>query len=165
MQRAIIIGSPGTGKTTFARKLAEKTGLQLIHLDYYYHDDTHDYQHDKQAWHARVRELIAEDRWIMDGNYNATMAERMERADTIFYFAMPRTTAMWGTLKRRAQKPERPDMPESWKESVSIDFLKHVWFFEREYANAIEYLLHKQQGKQIITFKTRSEVDAYLKGV
>ena len=36
MERAIVIGCPGGGKSTFARALAEKTGLPLHHLDMMY---------------------------------------------------------------------------------------------------------------------------------
>ena len=36
MQRILIIGNCGAGKSTFARALAEKTGLPLVHLDKLY---------------------------------------------------------------------------------------------------------------------------------
>ncbi len=60
MKRVMIIGAPGTGKSTFAKKLAEETGLPLIHIDYYYHDPAKDYYTDKPAWRALVTELAAQ---------------------------------------------------------------------------------------------------------
>ncbi len=37
MKRVIVIGSPGAGKSTFARKLKDKTGLPLYYLDRIFH--------------------------------------------------------------------------------------------------------------------------------
>ncbi len=84
MKRVTILGSPGTGKTTFAKQLAAKTGLPLIHLDLLYHDKTKDYYSDEAAWQKTVKKLLQQDSWIMDGNYNSTLAERVGKADTVF---------------------------------------------------------------------------------
>ena len=37
MKRVIVIGCPGSGKTTFAEKLHKNTGLPLFHLDAIWH--------------------------------------------------------------------------------------------------------------------------------
>jgi len=75
MKRVAIIGSPGTGKSTFAKQLATlHATLPLIHLDYYYHDRRFNYYADKLKWR--------------------------ERADTIFYFDMPTYLAVSGVIRR-----------------------------------------------------------------
>lgn len=163
MKRALVIGSPGTGKSTFAKELAAKTGLPLIHIDYYYHDPTKNYLSDKTAWRKLVMEMAAQDEWIMDGNYGATMGERMQLADTIFYFDMPRRTAMRGVVKRRLRNAKRTDMPDGWKETTSLSFLKYVWTFKKTYAAATQELLSRNADKQIVIFKTCKQSDENLK--
>ena len=83
MKKAIIIGCPGSGKSTFARALAEKTGLPIFHLDnmFWNADRTHV---EKPVFLERLRTAMAQDSWIIDGNYNSTMELRMEAADTVF---------------------------------------------------------------------------------
>ena len=166
MKRVLIIGSPGTGKSTFARKLAAKTGLPLIHIDYYYHDPSKDYYTNKVAWRELVMKMAAKDRWIMDGNFGNTMGERMQLAETIFYFDLPRRTALWGVLKRRfhaVKGVKRDDMPEGWKEKANWKFLTYVWGFKKAYEPATKELLARNQDKQIIIFKNHKQIADYLK--
>lgn len=164
MKRVVIIGSPGTGKSTFARKLAAKTGLPLIHIDFYYHDPSKDYYHDKPAWRALITKMATEDQWILDGNYGKTMSQRMQRADTIFYFDMPRRTALWGVIKRRlnAYRTVREDMPHGWKEQTGWSFLKYVWTFRKTYTAGTQRLLAENTDKQVVVFKNHKQADAYL---
>lgn len=128
MKRVVIIGCPGAGKSTFSRQLAQATNLPLVHLDFYYHDDRFDYQHDKHEWRKLVALLADKERWIIEGNYKSTFELRFPRADTIIYFDYPRYISVWRTLKRRAQYHNklRPEMPANWQEKISPEFMKFV---------------------------------------
>ena len=165
MKKALVIGSPGAGKTTFARRLAQKTGLPLIHLDYYYHDKSKDYysEKNKPAWYAEVRQLMKRKSWIMDGNYSTTFPERFEEADTIFFFDFPLRLRLYGIFRRRLQfhKKQRYDMPDDWQEKITWEFFKFVWNFE-SYRPKITSVINQKNGKKIITFKTRTDAQNYL---
>jgi adenylate kinase family enzyme len=160
----MIIGSPGTGKSVFGKKLASKVDIPLIHLDYFYHDKAHDYYNDKQAWKAKVEVLTNQDSWIIDGNYGSTMAERMERADAIFYFDMPRRIAIWGIIKRRisAFHTKRTDMPEGWSEKADLEFIRYVWNFKKQFEEATLKLLERNKKKNIVIFVNHRQTDQYL---
>lgn len=169
MKRVMIIGSPGTGKSVFARKLASRTGLPLVHLDYYYHDPTQEYYHghNKRAWQDKVESLTTQNTWIIDGKFASTMAERAQRADTIFYFDIPRRVAIRGVLKRRVtvSRTKRTDMPDSWREKLDWLFLKYVWGFRKKYAASTEELLKSKHGKHVVVFKNRKQTEKYLDGL
>jgi adenylate kinase family enzyme len=166
MKKVLVIGCPGAGKTTFARQLASKTGLPLIHLDYYYHDRNYDYYNDKAAWRLRVLSLMKADEWIMDGNYSTTFPERFEKADTIIFFDYPLRLRMYGIFKRWRQyrNKKRDDMPDGWNETISWEFFKFVWNFEA-YRPRITNVINKKTSKKIITFKNRGQTREYLKAV
>lgn len=164
MKRVAIIGCPGVGKTTFAIKLAAKTKLPLIHLDYYYHQNEHDYYHDKQAWIKRVELLIAQDKWIMDGNYSSTFEQRFKRADTIIFIDFPRRMALWGVVKRRIhyRNKQRQEMPSDWKEKANLEFLTYVWNFKRKHRSKQLSALKKARGKDVIVFTKRAQAKEFL---
>ncbi len=165
MKRVAIIGSPGVGKTTFSRQLQEKTGLPLIHLDYYYHQTKHGYYDDSAKWVKKVEQLIKPDRWIVEGNYNSSMPQRCATADTIFFFDLPRRIALHGVIKRRIQYRNklREEMPSEWKEKANWGFLKYVWNFRRDVRPKTVEIISKLGPKTtLITFKSRKQIRDYL---
>ncbi|MDZ7785570.1 MAG: AAA family ATPase [Candidatus Saccharibacteria bacterium] len=169
MKRVAIIGAPGSGKSTFARELAEKTGLPLIHLDFYYHQTDKNYYENKEAWFARVKKIIARDEWIMDGNYSTTIPERLARADIIIYFDLPRWLTMYRVLKRRVEfggQKKRQDMPDDWREKLDWAFLKHVWNHKKRSTTVqkIEKSMNdKNKSQKIMHFTSSRQAQNYLK--
>ncbi len=166
MKRIAVVGCPGAGKTTFVRKLAEKTKLPVVHLDYYYHQKKYDFYNNSDAWIKKVNELIQRDMWIMDGNYKSTFDSRFKRADTIIFFDFPRRTSLYGALKRRMQyrKKFREDMPSDWKEKADLTFLKYVWSFNKNSRHKVTEALEKNKDKTMVVFKNRKQVKKYLDG-
>ena len=72
MKRVIVIGSPGAGKSTFARKLKDKTGLPLYYLDRIFHksDQT---TLTREEFDRKLQTILQTDCWIIDGNYQRTL--------------------------------------------------------------------------------------------
>jgi adenylate kinase family enzyme len=167
MKRIVIIGSPGAGKTSFARRLADKTKLPVIHLDYYYHQSKFDYYNNKQSWIDKVEELIGQDRWIMDGHYHSTLGLRLNRADTVIFLDHPRIISLFRAMHRRIKYHGKPrvDMPSEWKERVDWYFLKRVWEFNKKYRPDVLSELNKLNGKRIFVLKNQKEVDRFLKSL
>lgn len=161
MKRVIIIGCPGSGKSTFARELAKKTGLPLYYLDmlYWNADRT---KVEREVFRARLAEIMVRDTWIIDGNYLSTMQWRMENCDTVFFLDMPLETCLEGVRSRRG-KP-RPDMPwiETEEDKEFTDFIRS---FISESRPKITALLENINGKTVIKFKNRDEITKYLKNM
>lgn len=157
MKRIIVIGCPGAGKSTFARKLAEKTGLPLHYLDMIWHraDRTNI---SCEAFDERLNEIMADDKWIIDGNYLRPLLIRLAKADTVFFFDLPVETCLQGATERLGQ--ERPDMP--WHDNkLSDDFNQWILDFSTDQLPVIELLLESYQG-QVIRFTSREEADNFI---
>ncbi len=108
MKRVCIIGSPGSGKSTFARRLAEITGLPLCHLDLLYHNADRTTV-SREVFSDRLDNVLAQEDWIIDGNYSATMERRLALCDTVFFFDLPVEVCLSGVAARQGKV--RPDMP------------------------------------------------------
>jgi adenylate kinase family enzyme len=163
MKRVLVIGSCGAGKSTFARCLHEKTGLELIHLDKLYHKPNW-VEPAENDWLKIVKEIIRIDEWIIDGNYGGTMELRLERCDSVIWLDFPRTVCIWRVLKRivKYRNTVRPDMAEDCVERFDWEFLKYVWNFQRDKNPNIETRLKKFNDIEVIHLRSNKEVEKFF---
>ena len=159
MKRIMIIGCPGSGKSTFARALAAKTDLPLYYLDMMYWNPDRTTK-PKEEFRAALRETVALPEWIIDGNYGSTLEVRMEACDTVIFLDYPVEVCIAGVEERRG-KP-RPDMP--WVETEpDLEFIEFIKKYNEESRPKVIELLEKYKEKNIIIFKSRAEADEYLR--
>jgi adenylate kinase family enzyme len=88
MQRVMVIGSPGAGKSTLATELARRTGIPLFHLDQLAWLPGW-VESDKADFRTRVDWVLEQSRWIIDGNYGGSLSQRLARADTVIDLDLP----------------------------------------------------------------------------
>ena len=159
MKKAIVIGCPGAGKTTFAEKLQKRTALPLYYLDAIWHkpDRTHISRAD---FDDRLGKLLAENAWIIDGNYSRTLEVRISACDTVFFFDLPTEDCLWGATVRLGKG--RYDMP--WIDTELDPKLKQEIEGFREAVRPVIYALLERYsaGRNIVIFTSRNEADAYL---
>ena len=161
MKRIMIIGCPGSGKSTFARELQKRTNLPLYYLDmlYWNADRT---TVPKEEFRRRLREVLEKDMWIIDGNYGSTMEMRMAVCDTVIFLDYPTELCLAGIHARRGKV--RPDMP--WVETeTDADFESFVRRFRDEKCPQIFALLERYREKEIFVFHDRDEAEAFLGNV
>ena len=161
MDKVLVIGCPGSGKSTFSRKLHVLTGLPLFHLDMMYWNADKTIV-DKPVFRARLAEAIQKDEWIIDGNYNSTLELRMQACDTVIFLDYPVEVCLSG-VKERAGKP-RSDMP--WFETEEdAEFTEFIKRYNSESRPNVMALLEKYRNKKIYIFRTRDEAAEFLAGM
>ena len=166
MERIVIIGCGGSGKSTMARQLGEKLDLPVVHLDKLFW---------KPGWvsvpqeefDVIVREELAKEKWIMDGNFNRTLPERIKRCDTIIYLDFSRFACLMGVFKRiiTTHGKVRPDMGEGCPERLDWEFLQWVWNFNKNKREGNYRLLNEAEGVETIVLKNRRTVKKFLEQI
>ncbi|NYF23230.1 topology modulation protein [Sporosarcina sp. JAI121] len=167
MNRIMVIGvSAGVGKSTFARRLGELTGIEVTHLDRLYW---------KPGWIETSidefcdaqQQAVRSDEWIIEGNYAKTFAIREPHANTVIYLELPLLICLYRVLKRRLQYrgKTRSDMGEGCKEKMDRAFLKYIvtTYGPRKRVMSKRMLRYREEGKTVHYLKTPGQIEEYLK--
>jgi len=160
MKKIIVIGCPGSGKSTFSKALHKITGISLFHLDmmYWNSDKT---TVEKSVFHERLLKTIQKSEWIIDGNYGSTMELRIQACDTIIFLDYPLEVCLDGIKERRGRA--RSDIP--WIESENEEDAEFIEFIENYNSQSrprVMELLEKYFYKNIFIFANRTEADEFL---
>ena len=165
MKKVIVIGSSGAGKTYFSKKLAEKLGIAVIHIDKIYWRPGWE-EPSKEEWKSELEELLRRDSWIIDGNYGATIEMRLAACDTAVFLDIRRTLCLWRVIRRtfRFYKRTRPDMADDCPEWLDFSFLSFIWNYPNRSRPRIAQLLSDAASeKNVIWLKSPRQVRQFMR--
>ncbi len=164
MERIIIIGCGGAGKSTLAWQLGERLQIPVVHLDKLFWSPGW-VQVSQEVFDARLAAELEKPQWVMDGNFNRTMPQRAAKCDTIIYLDFSRLACLLGVAKRilTTYGKVRPDMGEGCPERFDLDFLKWVWNFNKNKREENYRLLNETVHAQAIVLKNRRMVKRFVK--
>ena len=159
MKRILVIGCPGSGKSSFARELQRRLGIPLHHLDmmYWNADKT---TVEKRVFLERLSAALERDEWIIDGNYSSTMELRMQKCDTVIFLDYPLEVCLGGISERRGKA--RSDIPWIESEEYDKEFVDFVKNYESQSRPQVMNLLNKYSYKNIFILKDRNDAKSFL---
>ncbi len=163
-KRILVVGNDGSGKTWFARKLSEKLELPLVHLDKEYFRKNWKVM-PREEWLEKHRQLIAQEKWIIDGYYPATLKERFLCADAVVYLDVPNLVCYRHLLKRNRQyKTEnRPDLPEDCPEYLRSEQFRAIRMFNSTERNRVYSYMKRFPRQFMLVLHSDFEAKAFLK--
>jgi adenylate kinase family enzyme len=166
MERILVMGSSGSGKSTFAQRLSAMTGIPMVSLDALFWKPGWT-PSDAADFDIRVAEVARLPRWIMDGNYTSSGAGALRRsvADAIIWFDLPRRTCMTGIIARIATSYGcvRPEMAPGCPEKIDLEFFRYVWTYRRlQRPKLLRYFEGLRTDQALICFTNRAQADRYL---
>ena len=168
MERILVIGNAGSGKSTFSRALSQKTGLPLVHLDKLWWRGNWE-QVSREEFDRLLQKELERPQWIIDGNFSRTLPHRLQYCDHVFFFDLPPWVCLWGVTQRifRHYGRTRPDMggncPERFdKEKLSL--YKGILSYNRKHRKNYYHLL-SESGVALTVFRSRKEADRFLENI
>jgi adenylate kinase family enzyme len=174
MERVLVIGPAGAGKTTFAASLARDLGLTHIELDSLYHQPGWT-ELPEAEFRDRVDRLTTHSGWVVDGNYTNTLQDILwGRADTIIWLDIARGIAtrrvLLRTLTRLISKRELWNgNRERWRDQLSLDPMRSIvaWAWARHGKYAQRYEADMRDPRwghaRSVRLRTPAEVEAFLR--
>ena len=162
MQRILVIGSPGAGKSTLAARLAARLGLPLIHLDREYFGAGWTTPN-KPEWREHVKALAARPAWVMEGNYASTFDLRVPRATAIIWLDLPRwkcsLSVLWRVVRNYGRP--RPDLGTAGPERFDWSFMRWIWSYPRKMRpKTIRMLQRLRPDQRVYVLRSHSDIPA-----
>ncbi|MBO7656585.1 MAG: hypothetical protein J6S80_02560 [Alphaproteobacteria bacterium] len=135
MPRIHIIGAPGSGKTTYARKLAISKKLPLHHLDEIYHDNSGSISRKRsESERTRMAQKIATtENWITEGaSFSDWVNPILKRATEIHIVSPSRITRVWRQIKRYIRRKLGVEQT-TYKETLRglLSGIKWTWNYDK----------------------------------
>ncbi len=159
VRRVAIVGPGGAGKSTFAEELARRTGLPVVHLDQHYWRPGWA-RSLRNEWEGLQAELVAGDRWIIDGNYGGTFDLRFERADTVVVLQLPAVICVAGALRRSLVHRGTAVQAAGCPERVDADFLRWIWRYRHDSRPRLDVALHRHRGHlAVVDLRSRRQAN------
>ncbi|MBX9906279.1 AAA family ATPase [Patescibacteria group bacterium] len=161
MNKIVIIGCPGAGKTTLARRLGAQLDIPVHHLDQYFWKENR-ISISQEDFLKIQKDLMAEKRWIIDGNFTKSIENRVINSDTVIFLDFSKTIILWRIFKRYIQYfgKVRPDVGGNNKEKIEW---KNIKFILKYPAKDIHDVLARYTDKDIFILHNPKEVADFLK--
>lgn len=165
MQRVLVIGCSGAGKSTTAVRLGATLSLPVHHLDQLFW---------QPGWREAPREqfddnlarVLAEASWVIDGYFSRTLPQRLEAADTVLWLDFSTGACLRGVLTRwvRFRGRQRPDMGLNCPEKIDWPFLWYVvrWRARHQQPLARQLAKAASHGVRVCRVHSRAELDRWL---
>lgn len=166
-RRVAVVGTSGSGKTTFSLRLAERLRLRHVELDAHFWEPNWQ-QPDRAEFEERVVALLKGlDGWVCDGNYGSMAAVH---ADTIVWLDLPLRTCLWRVLRRAVRRAWRRESlwgtnREHWSRLIGRDSL--AWWVvttHRRRRRDLTALFAAPTYRHLrrLRFRSSDEADAWL---
>jgi adenylate kinase family enzyme len=163
MNKIVIIGSPGAGKSRLARELGSIYNIKVYHLDRLFW---------LPGWKEKPRDtridilqdIVRERQWVIDGTYLNTSELHLETADTIIFLGIPRLVCLWRLMKRHQvfDGRSRRDIPMGCKDKLTLFLILKVLGFPFQSRRELHQRLRNYNSKQIFWFHSTREVEDFL---
>lgn len=163
-QRIQVLGSSGAGKSTIARRLGKALNLNVVHLDSYFWQPGWT-ETPQDEWFKVVERLQKEQRWVIDGNYTASLPGRLGRADRVVFLQLGRLKCILRVIKRRIRYRgvSRPELGPGCYEKIDLEFLTWIWNYPRDVKPRIMALLKEFPGEKVLVLNGAREINRFLR--
>lgn len=166
MNRIMIVGSPGSGKSTLSKKLHQILGYPILHLDKIYHIDNN-HQISREELKRLTKDFVdLHDSFIIDGNYGKTMKFRMQFVDTVIILDIDTSICLENIEKRRLSSEKRTDIASGFDNSIQDQtFIQYVKDFKKDKFPQIIELKNQFNHLNYFYLSSYKEIDAFVDSV
>jgi adenylate kinase family enzyme len=157
--KLLVIGCPGSGKSTLSKRLSNKYNVPVLHLDVLKHIDNNT-RISRDELVQKINEFVNNnDSWIIDGNYMSTLDFRLGLCDKVILLDIGTEECLKNVFLRSESNEIRDDIALGFDNSIlDDDFIDFIKNYNTVSLPIVEELLKKHK-KQVIRLESYDEID------
>lgn len=170
--KVFVVGTSGSGKSTFARALSQKIGVVDIELDQLFWKENWT-ESTPEEFRTKIQKALSENKgWVMHGNYNKVRDLTWKNTEVLIWLDYPKAIVMYRVIKRSLKRIFTQE--ELWagnRESIKKTFFSKqsiiLWSWQTYSTRKDQYLKFMQDPDfkhiKVIRFKTPKEAQKFLR--
>lgn len=164
-RRIAVVGNGGAGKSTFSDRLGVALGLPVVHLDREFWRPGW-VETPPDEWRACQERLVAEDAWVLDGNYGGTFDLRFARADAVVWLDVHRVRCLAGAVRRSWRHRGSAVQADGCPERSNPAFYRWIWRYPVDAAPRLVAALESHgPHAELVRLRSRRAADELLAGL
>jgi adenylate kinase family enzyme len=169
VERVVVTGPAGAGKSELARRLGEALGLPVLHLDTLYWKPGW-VPTPPDEWEALQRRELAAEAWIADAQYDDVLADWVTAADTVVLVDASPLRCLWRLGRRRLNRAASTSTPSGTQPGsvhrALLKFVRNQWVYRRRVRRELlGELSRSRNGRRVVVVRGGSDAAAFLRGV
>ena len=166
MQRVVVTGPAGAGKTELARALGRRLEIPVVHLDTLFWKPGW-VPTPPDEWEQVQRREVAAERWVVDSQFDDMLPDWLQAADTVVFVDASPVRCLWRVSRRRLSPEPSAGTPAGTKPAPFYralgKFLRNQWRYRRHVRRRLlDALAGERDRKRVVVLRRSREVDAFL---
>ncbi len=169
--RTVVMGATGAGKSTLAATMGRHLAIDVVHLDRHYYLPGWT-RRDEQSWRSVQAALVAGERWILDGNYCATVDIRLAAASCVVVVDLPPALCAIRVIRRRLRHLGQPQpfMADGCPERLgrgTLQLLRYTLTYRSRMLPRVLAAIERQgrDDLHVLHLRSRADVGAFVAAV
>lgn len=165
LKKIMIIGSPGTGKSTLAKRLRNLTNFPTYSLDAMFWQPGW-VQSDTKSFRQKLEDVVNTEKWIIDGNYSNHLDLRLPKADLVIYLDFIMPICLFRVIKRSLKSfgRVRSEMADGCTEKIDLEFYRYVVTFPWKVRSRMQSDFEKfGAGDKLVILQSNRQVERFVK--
>jgi adenylate kinase family enzyme len=125
MRRINVIGTSGSGKSTFSRRLSDKLNYPYLEMDKMFWKENW-VESSNEEFFSKLKHHVSQSTWVLDGNYNKTISIKWAEVDTIIWIDYSFTRTVYQAIKRATIRSITKQ--ELWEGTGNVETIRKSFF-------------------------------------
>lgn len=166
MERIVVTGPAGAGKSELARELGRRLGIRVLHLDTVFWKPGW-VPTPPDEWEAIQRRELAAGPWIADAQYDDMLPDWVETADTVVFVDASALRCLWRVSRRRLDRRPSSGTPAGTRPGALhralLKFFRNQWRYRTKVRRQLlTELAREHERRRVVVVRRESDAAVFL---